>query len=153
MKIKFLILSCLAIVFLLNGCKSDFKQKLPNTPEEVVVAWQRYIDLNLLDSARILSTPQTIGYIDFLEKLSVDESLESDLNKLNGLTTVVTADTAQCDFYFEYELGEKVPGRLFLFRENGQWKVDRVVELDIPLPDSLNTLEEQEIFQDSIMKD
>jgi hypothetical protein len=134
------------------ACKLDPKGKLPNTPESVVVAWQRYIDLDQLDSARMLSTEYTLSYIAYLDSLALEETLEADYNPVMGLSSVITGDTAQCDFFFEDELGEKVPGRLKLLREAGQWKVDRVIDLEITLPDTLSQFEEQEMFQDSTLK-
>jgi hypothetical protein len=135
------------------ACKLDPKNKLPNTPETVVVAWQRFIDLDQLDSARLLSTEYTQSYIAYLDSLAIDETLEIDYNPVMGLTSTINGDTAQCDFYFEDELGEKVPGRLKLLRQAGQWKVDRVIDLEITMPDTLSQMEEQEMFQDSTLKD
>jgi hypothetical protein len=69
-----------------------------------------------------------------------------------GLSAKVNADTAECNFYFEDELGEKIPGRLRLVKEDGQWKVDRVIDIEVPFPDTLTPYEEREMFQDSLMK-
>jgi hypothetical protein len=141
------------LVILISSCKNEQKNQLPNTPEGVVVAWQRYIDLNLLDSARLLSTAYTQGYINYLDSLSLEENLEADYNPIIGLSAKINADTAVCDFFFEDELSEKVPAKLILIKENGQWKVDQVIDVEVALPDTLNTLEEQEMFQDSLLKD
>lgn len=149
----------LAIVFvfvvtliLVSGCKNEQKSALPNTPETVVVAWQRYIDLNQLDSARMLSSEYVQGYIAYLDSLNLGETLEPDYNPVMGLSAKINADTAECDFYFEDELGEKVPGKLMLVKQAGQWKVERVIDIEVPIPDTLTPLEEREMFQDSMMK-
>ncbi len=135
-----------------SGCKNEQKNALPNTPETVVVAWQRYIDLNQLDSARMLSSEFVQGYIAYLDSLQLGETLEPDYNPVMGLSAKIMGDTAECDFYFEDELGEKVPGRLLLVKQAGQWKVDRVIDIEVPIPDTLTPREESEMFQDSMMK-
>ena len=135
------------------SCKNEHKNLLPNTPAEVVVAWQRYIDLNLLDSARMLSTNYIQGYISYLDSLSMSETLEADSNPIIGLTCKVVNDTAECNFFMEDELGEKMPGRLILVKELNQWKVDQVIDIETAFPDTLSPLDEQNMFQDSLLKD
>jgi hypothetical protein len=146
------VFSFFATIAVFSGCKNEQKNTLPNTPETVVVAWQRFIDLNLLDSARMLSSEYVKGYISYLDSLNMGETLEPDYNPIMGLTAKVSADTAECNFYFEDELGEKIPGRLRLVKEAGQWKVDRVIDIEVPFPDTLTPYEEREMFQDSLMK-
>jgi hypothetical protein len=136
-----------------SGCKNEYKNRLPNTPEEVVLSWQRYIDLNLLDSARMLSTPYAQGYLSYLDSLSMGQTLEADYNPMTGLVCTVKGDSAECNYYIEDELSEKIPGRLLLVKVQGQWLVDKPIELEMVFPDTLTLEEEREMFQDSLMKD
>jgi hypothetical protein len=143
---------CVGCAWVVASCKFDPKNKLPNTPETVVVAWQRFIDLNQLDSARMLSTSYMQGYIGYLDSLTIDETLEADYNPVMGLSAQIKGDSADCDFYFEDELGEKVPGKLKLLKEAGQWKISQVIDIEMPLPDTLSAQEEREMFQDTMLR-
>ena len=134
------------------SCSSNQSSgKLPNTPEAVVLKWQEYVDKNMLDSARTLSMEQALGYINFLDSLSDTEPLEEEHNSMLNLTCTLQANgQAVCTYFFEDELGYKMPGRLILTKENEQWKVQSVEDVEMPESESdMETGEEGFAFPDS----
>lgn len=135
------------LLFLLFGfffinCHSNSKpSSLPNTPEAVVRAWQAFIDNNQLSQAAQLSTAEALIYIQQeLSALPIEDSLEQEQNVFLDLQCQELGDSAICTYFFEDEIGEKMPGKLALRRIKGQWLVSKTdFDTDTNNLDSLPT--------------
>ena len=139
----------LVCLFLVAACKDDSKKApLPNSPEEVVLAWQKAIDKNEFDKARALSIEQALEHVNFMDNIMEEEGmpLEEDENTMLNLDCKVVADgRMRCEYVFEIEPEsvEQVPRHLYLKKDNGQWKVQWVDDLeamDWPQEDDMEDL-------------
>lgn len=110
---------------LLIACQKE--SKLPVAPEAVVKKFQKYIDNNQFEEAKLLSTPRGKERLDDLAEIIRYELEDSTIFSTTFLSVncSITADTAICicnvkDKYEEeaYETEYK------LVKINGQWLVD-----------------------------
>lgn len=133
------------IFILFSACKSEQAAsgdaELPNTPEEVARAWQKYIDVNEFDKAKKLSTPAAILVIESIQSIMLGEedSLEIMHTEFVTMTCKETADDAVC-YYVLHEEGERFRDSFILKKINGQWLVDIVEDTTTP---------EEEIFENT----
>lgn len=105
---------------------------LPNTPEAVVRQYQAFLDSNLFDQARLLSTPRAADFLEMLAQMISDEPMDSSVVHTSFLKIDCTerGDTAVCiclaqDEFEEYETEFR------LLRMAGQWLVDLPEEGEI----------------------
>jgi len=117
------------------------------TPETVVQQWQRYIDHNQFDSARLYSTELARSYVDFIDALTMGDSSEIYETRLYDLRCEIQGDSATCYFLIEGELGEKIPDTLVLHKEKGRWLVHQVEGFAMPPVDTLQPGDENLLFQ------
>lgn len=116
--------------------------------------WQRYIDHNQFDSARLYSTELARSYVDFLDALTQGDTSETDDTRLYDLHCHIQGDSAVCHYLIEGELDDRIPDTLVLYRIKGHWLVHRVEGFMVIPVDTLQPGDEQILFQpDSLDKE
>lgn len=126
--------SFLITIFLLGlffNCTSDHP-KMPNTPEEVLKAYQGFFDKNEFESAKLYSTPNGKKWLEDLIPMIQSEGMESTIIStiFHTLDCTVNADTASCVCELEDD-GERYSANYRLIRIKGQWLVDAPEEEEI----------------------
>jgi hypothetical protein len=109
------------------------KQVLPNTPEDVIKAYQAYYDNNQFDEAKQLSTQEEQQRLNDLTKMV--SSLSADSTQLKTvfvhLQCQTKGDTSLCECLLKDQDGTyNVQYRLI--RIKGQWLVDAPQESEQP---------------------
>jgi hypothetical protein len=123
--ISYLILCCLGVA--LYSCKSERQQIV--VPEEVIRQYQGFVDLNLYEDAKKLSTPAEQERLDMEAKLMAMESLDSTVFHTTFLKIDCkeTGEEAMCRCIVEDEYGE-YEMEFRLIKSGGVWLIDVPVE-------------------------
>lgn len=129
-----------------EGCQSTTKPD--PTPEETVRQWQRHIDHNEFAAARKLSIEQALSYVDTLDQMIDNDTVQTEETVILGLRCEITGDTAQCQYSVQFE-GREMPGKIGLCRVKGQWFVQKVGDYQPAPTDTLNAGDENLIFPDT----
>lgn len=129
--------------FCLYSCASEPSEPLPNTPETVVKAYQKYLDENDFKAAKKLSTKDERQRLDMIAQMLEDEPLDSTLMNTTflKLDCKATTESATC-YYTIKEFGELFSDSFLLVNQRGQWLVD-VIEEEF-------TIESDTLFEDVI---
>lgn len=122
---SYLILCCIGATF--YSCKSERHQVV--VPEEVIRQYQGFIDLNLYEDAKKLSTPAEQLRLDMEAKLMAMESSDSTVFHTTFLKINCreTGEEAMCQCVVEDEYGE-YEMEFRLVKSDGVWLVDVPVE-------------------------
>lgn len=132
------------IAFLLWSCGSE-EPPPPDKPEEILKLYQGYVDKNLLEKAKTLSTPAGQAWLNELKAIIEEEQPDSTLFHTNFLSVDCAGegDTLLCQCVLEDQY-ERYTSDYHLVKLNGQWLVDAPqdeiqIDNDIleHLPDSL----------------
>lgn len=114
---------------LLSACKNEPKPAeiqqplLPNTPKEVTMKWQEYIDKNEYDLALPLSTDSIKSFIQSLQLAGQIDTVQLTTTKFMQINCTEKGDSAFCDCLLQAD-GEQYNDRFQLIRKNGQWLMD-----------------------------
>lgn len=114
-----------------------------NTPEEVAMQWKIYMDHGDYAAAKLLSTPNAVEFIEFIERLDADME-DLDLEDMD-YPPMVTSDQVTCEVSGSKalciiccdEMGNHEEIDLIL--KNGKWLVD--LEFDPALEQDLRDFE------------
>jgi hypothetical protein len=124
-----------------TGCQ--WKPKLPNTPETVVLQYQSYYDKNQFDQAKELSTAAEQARLEDLRQIIESEPADSTVFTTTFLkiNCQEQKDTAICNCEVQ-DIEEPYTTEYRLVRINGQWLVDAPeeeveIEEEFMEPDSL----------------
>ncbi|KGE89066.1 MAG: hypothetical protein ACE362_00370 [Phaeodactylibacter xiamenensis] len=132
------------MVVLFGSCGSDAPPP-PSEPEAVLKQYQRFVDQNLLEKAKALSTPAGKAWLDELKAIVEEEQPDSTLFHTEFLSVNCEGkkDTLRCQCVLEDQY-ERYTSDYHLVKLNGQWLVDAPqeeiqIDNDIleQLPDSL----------------
>ncbi len=143
MKITPSLFHIIPILFALTSCKQGEPE--PQKPEEVLKQYQAYIDKNLFEEARGLSTPAGQQWLAELEAIISNEQTDSTVldTRFLSLSCEGAGDTLKCSCVLEDQY-ERYTADYRLVRLDGQWRVDApeediIIENDIleSVPDSL----------------
>jgi len=122
-----------SFIFLLIGTACNTNTSLPDTPEEVIRKYQKYIDLNQYHAAIALSTPAEQRRLEKEAQIIALAPTDSTIfhTRFKQLDCrEAAAKITICSCWMEDEYG--VYNGLFrLVKMNGEWRVDIPVE-DIP---------------------
>jgi hypothetical protein len=103
------------------------KIELPNTPENVVRAWEEAINKNQYAFAKMISFGPELEFVKALEESnSIEQAQDTRSDILNLKCVDETNETATCRCTIKYEDGAAA-FKYFLVRNNGQWLVNDVV--------------------------
>jgi len=121
----YLFLCC--FVSALYSCKNERHQSVP--PEEVIRQYQGFIDLNLYEEAKALSTPDEQKRLDLEAQIIAMEVSDSTIFHTTFLKIDCreTGDTAICKCLLEDEYGE-YDSTFRLLKMAGIWRVDVPME-------------------------
>lgn len=132
------------MVILLWSCGSE-APPLPEDPEEVLKQYQAFVDKNLLEKAKMLSTPAGQAWLDELKAIVEEEQPDSTLfhTEFLSVNCMGEGDTLRCQCVLEDQY-ERYTSDYHLVKLNGQWLIDAPqdeiqIDNDIleQLPDSL----------------
>lgn len=125
------------------SCQPDSSR--PETPEEVLKAYQQYIDNNQFEEAKILSTEEGKEWLSELAAIIADEQPDSTILSTSFLSVNCTEkeEALICECVLEDQY-EKYTAEFRLVKVDGHWMVDApeediIIENDIleGMPDSL----------------
>lgn len=127
-----------ASLLLILSCQTA--EPLPNTPETVSRQWQEHINNNQFAQAKKLSTTNAKEWVNWIEKMIVEEEPGEALPPpiFLEMTCKEIGDKATCLFLQE-DAGEQFRDSFFLFKINGQWLVD-IPEEDLEMDDTMEQL-------------
>ena len=116
--------STLSIAFLLWSCSND-KPDLPQNPEDVLRQYQALVDKNLLEPAKLLSTPAGKAWLEELKAIVEEEQPDSTLFHTDFLSIDCSGegDTLHCKCVLEDQY-ERYTSDYHLVRIKNQWLVD-----------------------------
>ena len=132
------------MIMLLWSCGSEVPP-LPEDPEEVLKQYQAFVDKNLLEKAKTLSTPAGQIWLDELKAIVEEEQPDSTLfhTEFLSINCMGEGDTLRCQCVLEDQY-ERYTSDYNLVKLNGQWLIDAPqdeiqIDNDIleQLPDSL----------------
>ncbi len=120
-------ISFILLVFLLgfSACQNDTNKqhgKPNNHPQEILVEWQKLVDLGQFAQAKLLSTDSTKIWLDEIAQIEVDDDSIA-VSQLQQIHCDISHDTADCTYYI-LEDGEKLYNSIQLVKKNGVWLVD-----------------------------
>jgi len=136
--------SGMIIAALLWSCGSEGSPP-PREPEAVLKQYQGFVDKNLLEKAKMLSTPAGQDWLDELKAIVEEEQPDSTLfhTEFLSVNCLGEGDTLRCQCVLEDQY-ERYTSDYHLVKLNGQWLVDAPqeeiqIDNDIleQLPDSL----------------
>lgn len=108
---------------LLAACAEKEVEDLPNTPETVVRAYQKYLDKNNFRAAKKLSTKAERDRLDMIQHMIEDEPSDSTITDTNFLTMTCKERGKNAVCYYTIE-GFDFDDSIQLVNQRGQWLVD-----------------------------
>ena len=97
------------------------------SPEEVLRLWHDHFDNNRFEDAKLLSTDQTIAFLQDMELLLSGMDMDSSIiqTQFLELKCVEKEDLATCNGLIkDPELNEIYRDSFFLLKQDGRWLVD-----------------------------
>lgn len=134
------------LLFLIIGCQNDPKTSQENTkkihptnPESVVRLWQKHIDKNEFDDAKILSTERGKDWISGIQSFLEGEDMDSIITTTEflNMNCVENGMDAFCVYTFKSEEGDMFQDTFFLKKENNLWFVDIPEDEGVPTEEEL----------------
>lgn len=135
------------------SCGEQERVALPNTPKEVVKAYQAYYDKNEFQQAKQLSTERGKVQLEEIKKAIANEPPDSTVftTTFLDMNCEIMVNRAVCKCFVKDNYEDRYTTVYHLVEENGQWLVDAPEE-DFEIDSDQmfkNFIDEQQTRQDN----